>query len=64
MVAGKQCTPRSLHPLKHTLKLFNTHQKNATMLTSQQSHCKGNLVLSRKQTTHQLPGTKDSLFGP
>ena len=29
-----------------------------------QTHCKGNLVPSRKQATHKLPGTKGSLFDP
>ena len=27
------------------------------------SHCKGNLVPSKKQATHKLPGTKGGLFG-
>ena len=28
------------------------------------THCKGNLVPSRKQVTHKLSGTKGSLSGP
>ena len=28
------------------------------------THCKGDMVLSRKQVSHKLPGTKGSLLGP
>ena len=29
-----------------------------------QSHCKRNLVPSKKQATHKIPGNKGGLFGP
>ena len=38
------------------------HQKKGGVL--KRSYCKGNLVPSRKQTTHKLPGTKGGLFAP
>ena len=36
---------------------LQTHRKRLGC-SLKQSHCKGNLVLSRKQATHKLPGTK------
>ena len=38
------------------------HQKKVGALT--QSHCKGNLVYSRKQATCKLSGTEGGLLGP
>ena len=49
-----------LHPLNMLCNCLQMHQKKAGAL--QQSHRKGNLVPSRKQATHKLPGTKGSLL--
>ena len=51
-----------LHPLNMLCNCLQMHQKKAGVL--KQSHCKGNLVPSRKQATHKLPGTKGSLLDP
>ena len=52
-----------LHPLKHA-PIVHRCIKRRLGRSLKLSHCKGNLVLSRKQATHKLPGTKGSLFGP
>ena len=68
--------PRSLHPWSleennlfqgqplHLLKYaLQTHKKRVGR-SLRGTHCKGNLVPSRKQVIHKPPGTKGSLSGP
>ena len=44
-------------------KSLQMHQRRVGRSLNQ-AHCKGNLVPSRKQVAHKLPGTKGSLSGP
>ena len=66
MVAGgKQCASRStITPTKTCSADFYGHIKRRMGHSLKQMHCKGNVVPSRKQVTHKLPGTKSSLSGP
>ena len=66
MVAGgRQCVTRSaLHPLKHALQIFTDASKRRVGCSNKRAHCKGNLVPSRKQSTHELSGAKGGLSGP
>ena len=51
-----------LHPLKHT-NLYK-HIKRRVGHSLRGTHCKGNLVPSRKQVAHKLSGSKSGLPGP
>ena len=51
-----------LHPLKHALEIFTDASKERWD-SLKRAHFKGNLVPSRKQTTHKLCGTKGGLSG-
>ena len=66
MVAGgKQCAPKStIIPTKTGSAIVYRHIKRRLGRSLKRSHCKGNLVPSRKQATHKLPGTKGGLLFP
>ena len=66
-VAGrKQCASRStITPTKTcSADLYRHIKKGGGGCLLKRMHCKGNLVPSRKQSTHQLSGTKGCLSGP
>ena len=66
MVAGgKHRAPRStITPTKPCSATIYRRTKRRLGCSLKLSLCKGNLVPSRKQTTHKLPGTKGGLFCP
>ena len=66
MVAGgKQCASRStITPTKACSADLYRHIKRRVGCSLKQTHCKGNLVPSRKQGRHQLSGTKGGLPAP
>ena len=66
MVAvGKQYAPRStITPTKTCPAAVYRCLKRSLGSSLKRSHCKGNLVPSRKKTTHKLPGTKGGIVGP
>ena len=66
MVAGgKQCASRStITPTKTYSADLYRRIKRRVGRSIKQSHCKGNLVSSRKQTTYKLPGTRGGFLGP
>ena len=66
MVAGgKQCSSRStLHPIRHALQIFTDASKEGGVRPLKETHCKRNLVPSRKETVYKFPGTDSGLFGP
>ena len=51
-----------LHPLKHALQIFTDASKKGWG-SLKRTHCKGNLVPSRKQVAHKPSGTKGGLSG-
>ena len=55
-----------LHPLKHALQIFTEYRriKRRVGRSLKRTHCKGNLVPSRKQIAHKSFGTKGGLSGP
>ena len=64
VAGGKQSVPRStITPTETCSASVYRRIKRRLGHSLKRSHCKGNLVPSRKQTTHQLSGTKHSLFG-
>ena len=66
MVAGgKQCATRStITPTKTCSADIYRHIKRRVGCSLKQTHCKGNLVPSRKQVAYKPFGTKGSLSGP
>ena len=61
---GKQCAPRStITPSKTCSAIVYRCIKRRLGRSLKQSHCKGNLVPSRKQATYKLSGTEGSLPG-
>ena len=67
MVAGgKQCAPRSTvkTPSKTCSAIVYRCIKKRLGRSLKRSHCEGNVVPSRKQATHKLPGTEGILLGP
>ena len=66
MVAGgKQCASRStITPTKTCSADICRRIKRRVGRPLKRTHCKGNLVLSRKQVTHKPLGTKGGLSGP
>ena len=62
---GRQCAPRStITPTKTCSAVIYRRIKRRLGRSLKRSHCKGNLVTSRKQATRKLPGTKSGLSGP
>ena len=53
-----------LHPLKYALQIFTDASKEGWGAHFKRTHCKGNLVPSRKQAAHKSLGTKGGLSGP
>ena len=53
-----------LHPLKQALQIFTGTSEEGWGRSLKRTHCKGNLVPSRKQVTHKPLGTKGGLSGP
>ena len=66
MVAGgKQFAQRStITPIDTCSAIVYRHIKRRLGCSLKRSHCKENLVPSRKQATHKLPGTKGGVSGP
>ena len=66
MVAGgKRCAPGlTITPTKTCSSTVYRRIKRRLGCSLKQSHCKRNLVPSRKQATHKLSGTKGGLLGP
>ena len=52
-----------LHPLKHALQIFTDASKEGLGRSLKRTHCKGNLVPSRKLVAHKSLGTKGGLSG-
>ena len=52
-----------LQPLKHALQILR-HIKRRVGHSLKQTHCKGNLVTSRKQVAYKPFGTTGGLSGP
>ena len=65
MASGRKCPSR---PATTTFKTcpgdFDRHIKRRIGCSLRGTHCKGNLVNSRKQIARKLPDTKGSLTGP
>ena len=65
LTGGKQCTFRStITPTKTCSADIDRRIKRRVGRSLKQTHCKGNLVPSRKQVAHKSLGTKGSLSGP
>ena len=64
VAGGKQCAPRATFtPIKTCSATVYRCLKRRLGRSLRRAHCKGNLVPSRKQAAHQLPGTKGSFSG-
>ena len=66
MASRRQCTSRpTITPIKTCTASLYRHIKGRVEHSLRGTHCKRNLVSSRKkQDAYKLPGTKSSLFGP
>ena len=66
MVAGgKHCASRStISPTKTCSADLYRRINKRVGYSLKQTHCKGNLVFSRKQASHKLSGTKSGFYGP
>ena len=64
LAGGKQCSSRStITPTKTCSADIYRRIKRWVGRSLKQTHCKGNLVNSRKQVAHKSLGTKSGLFG-
>ena len=64
ITGGKQCSTRStITPTKACSADLYRRIKRRLGRSLKRTHCKGNLVPSRKQVTHKPPGTKGGLSG-
>ena len=64
VAGGKQCSSRStIIPTKTCSADIYRHIKRRVGCSLKQTHCKGNLVSSRKQVAHKSLGTKSGLSG-
>ena len=65
MPGGKQCSSRStITPTKTCSADIYRRIKGRVERSLKRTHCKGNLVSSRKQVAHKSLGTKSGLSGP
>ena len=65
VAGGKQCSPRStITPTKTCSADIYRPIKRRVGRSLKRTHCKGNLVSSRKQVTHKSLATKSGLSGP
>ena len=65
VAGGKQCAPRStITPTKTCSADIYRRIKRRVGRSLKRTHCKGNLVPSRKQVAHKSLGTKGGLSGP
>ena len=65
VAGGKQCAYKStITPTKTCSADIYRHIKRRVGCSLKRTHCKGNLVPSRKQVAHKPPGTKGGLSGP
>ena len=64
VVAGKQCSSRStITPIKTCSADIYRHIKRRVGRSLKRTHCKGNLVSSRKQVAHKSLGAQSGLSG-
>ena len=64
VAGGKQCSTRStITPTKACSADLYRHIKRRVWRSLKRTHCKGNLVPSRKQIAHKPSGTKGGLSG-